>query len=66
MRQQIRHLLGGGREDVDRDAGVLVGVGAGEHLGIVGRTGLRDAVLWESVVRLEDERIVVRDGTELV
>ena len=60
----LRASLGQGRPSVQA---VVVGrKGWLEHLGIVRRTGRRDAVLWESVVRLEGERIVVRDGTELV
>ena len=38
-----------------------------EHLGIgTPRAHRPDAVPWEAVVRIEGDRIVVRDGTELV
>ena len=38
-----------------------------EHLGIgTPRAHTPDAVPWETVVRIEGDRIVVRDGTELV
>jgi len=38
-----------------------------EHFGIgTPREHTPDAVPWESVVRIEGSRIVVRDGTELV
>jgi len=38
-----------------------------EHLGIERPSKrLRDAVAWEAVLRVEGDRIVVRDGTELV
>jgi sporulation protein YlmC with PRC-barrel domain len=38
-----------------------------EHFGIgTPRAHTPDAVPWESVVRIEGSRIVVRDGTELV
>jgi hypothetical protein len=36
-----------------------------EHFGVV-RMQSRDAVPWDAVVRVEGDRIVVRDGTELV
>ena len=36
-----------------------------ERFGIVPAT-LRAAVAWEAVVRIEGDRIVVRDGTELL
>jgi sporulation protein YlmC with PRC-barrel domain len=36
-----------------------------EHFGIVPMR-LRNAVAWEAVVRIEGDRIVVRDGTELL
>ena len=37
-----------------------------EHFGIGGaRQHQRDTVPWEAVVRIEGERIVVRDGTEV-
>jgi sporulation protein YlmC with PRC-barrel domain len=38
-----------------------------EHLGIgTPRGQTPDAVPWEAVVRIEGDRIVVRDGTEVV
>ncbi len=37
-----------------------------EHLGVGKRATHRlDAVPWEAVVRIEGQRVVVRDGTEL-
>jgi sporulation protein YlmC with PRC-barrel domain len=36
-----------------------------EHFGIV-PLRLRDAIPWDAVVRIEGDRIVVRDGTELL
>jgi sporulation protein YlmC with PRC-barrel domain len=36
-----------------------------EHFGVVPGK-LRDAVAWDAVVRIEGDRIVVRDGTELL
>jgi sporulation protein YlmC with PRC-barrel domain len=40
------------------------------RLGLLDRLGIapqraRDAVAWEAVVRIEGQRIVVRDGTEI-
>jgi hypothetical protein len=62
--RDLRASLGRGRPAVEA---VVVGRrGWLEHLGIVRGAGLRDAVSWEAVVRLEDDRIIVRDGTELV
>ena len=60
----LRATLGRGRPTVDA---IVVGPGGWlEHLGIKPRSGRRrDAVPWEAVVRIEGERIVVRDGTEL-
>lgn len=44
---------------------ILVGRrGLLERLGVAPRRR-RDAVAWEAVVRIEGERIVVRDGTEV-
>jgi sporulation protein YlmC with PRC-barrel domain len=62
--RDLRASLGRGRPSVEA---VVVGrVGLLEHLG-VGRPSRRrkDAVPWEAVVRIEGDRIVVRDGTEL-
>jgi sporulation protein YlmC with PRC-barrel domain len=36
-----------------------------EHFGVA-QMRLRDAVPWEAVVRIEGDRIVVRDGTEFL
>jgi sporulation protein YlmC with PRC-barrel domain len=36
-----------------------------EHFGVA-PAKLRNAVAWEAVVRIEGDRIVVRDGTELL
>jgi sporulation protein YlmC with PRC-barrel domain len=60
----LRATLGRGRPAVDA---LVVGRGGRlEHLGIKPPAGRRrDAVPWEAVVRIEGERIVVRDGTEL-
>jgi sporulation protein YlmC with PRC-barrel domain len=62
--RDLRATLGRGRPSVDA---VVVGrVGWFEHLGITRPSSRRkDAVAWDAVVRLEGERIVVRDGTEL-
>jgi sporulation protein YlmC with PRC-barrel domain len=62
--RDLRASLGRGRPVVEA---VVVGRrGWLEHLGIGRPTGLRNAVSWEAVVRIEGDRIVVRDGTELV
>jgi len=60
----LRATLGRGRPTVDA---IVVGRGGRlEHLGIKPPSSLRrDAVPWEAVVRMDGERIVVRDGTEL-
>jgi hypothetical protein len=62
--RDLRATLGGGRPEVQA---IVVGRrGWLEHLGIH-RPSSRppDAVPWEAVVRIEGDRIVVRDGTEL-
>ena len=63
--RDLRASLGRGRPTVE--ALVVGRAGRLEHLG-VRRPSARhpDAVPWESVVRIEGSRIVVRDGTELV
>jgi sporulation protein YlmC with PRC-barrel domain len=46
--------------------GLVVGRrGLLEHFGIVPMR-LRDAIPWEAVVKIEEDRIVVRDGTEFL
>ena len=61
----MRAVLGRGLPRVD--ALVVGRRGLLEHLGIgTPRGHTPDAVPWESVVRIEGSRIVVRDGTELV
>jgi sporulation protein YlmC with PRC-barrel domain len=62
--RDLRATLGRGRPKVDA---IVVGrSGRLEHLGIKpGSRGRRDAVAWDAVVRIEGDRIVVRDGTEL-
>jgi hypothetical protein len=61
----MRALLGRGLPRVDAlvvgHRGRLVRLGIGTP-----RAHSPDAVLWEAVVRIEGDRIVVRDGTELV
>jgi sporulation protein YlmC with PRC-barrel domain len=60
----LRAMLGRGRPSVD--ALVVGKVGWLEHLGVGRPTARRkDAVAWDAVVRIDGERIVVRDGTEL-
>ena len=62
--RDLRAALGRGRPSVE--ALVVGRVGWLEHLGISRPKSLRkDAVPWAAVVRLEGDRIVVRDGTEL-
>lgn len=63
--RDLRASLGRGRPSVEA---VVVGRrGWRDHLGISRPSGRRrDAVSWEAVVRLEGDRIVVRDGAELV
>jgi sporulation protein YlmC with PRC-barrel domain len=60
----LRASLGRGRPEV---RAIVVGrPGWLEHLGIRRPSARRpDAVPWEAVVRIEGDRIVVRDGTEL-
>jgi sporulation protein YlmC with PRC-barrel domain len=61
--RDLRAALARGRPLVNA---VVVGrAGWLEHLGIGRRRGRKDAVPWDAVVRLEGDRIVVRDGTEL-
>jgi sporulation protein YlmC with PRC-barrel domain len=59
----VRATVGRGTATVEA---LIVGRrGLLEHFGIVPMR-LRDAVPWETVVRIEGDRIVVRDGTELL
>jgi sporulation protein YlmC with PRC-barrel domain len=62
--RDLRAALGVGRPEVQA---IVVGRrGWLEHLGLV-RPSARppNAVPWEAVIRIEGDRIVVRDGTEL-
>ena len=61
--RDLRASLGRGRPSVEA---VVVGRrGWLEHLGISRSSGPRnDSIPWEAVVRLDGDRIVVRDGTE--
>jgi hypothetical protein len=61
----MRAVLGHGIPHVEE---LIVGRrGWLEHLGIgTPKAHSPDAVPWEAVVRIEGDRIVVRDGTELV
>ena len=62
--RDLRAALGGRRPEVQA---IVVGRrGWLEHLGVV-RPSARppNAVPWEAVIRIEGNRIVVRDGTEL-
>jgi len=61
----MRAVLGRGLPRVDE---LIVGQrGRLEHLGIgTPRAHSPNAVPWEAVLRIEGDRIVVRDGTELV
>jgi sporulation protein YlmC with PRC-barrel domain len=61
--RDLRASIGKGRPQVD--ALVVGRRGWLEHLGIRGVERGRDAVAWTAVVRIEGERIIVRDGTEL-
>jgi sporulation protein YlmC with PRC-barrel domain len=54
-----------GRESAMVEALVVGRRGLLEHFGVVPMR-LRDAVPWEAVVRIEGDRIVVRDGTEFL
>jgi sporulation protein YlmC with PRC-barrel domain len=60
----LRALLGEGNPTV---SALVVGRrGLREHFGIGSPKANRpDAVPWDAVVRIEGDRIVVRDGTEL-
>jgi sporulation protein YlmC with PRC-barrel domain len=61
---RCRDLRGELRASELRVTGLVVGAGGRlEHLGIVRRR--RDCVPWDALVRIEADRIVVRDGTEL-
>ena len=62
--RDLRATIGRGRPKVDA---LIVGYGGRlEHLGIKPASGRRrDAVAWDAVVRIEGDRIIVRDGTEL-
>ena len=62
--RDLRASLDSGRPEVQ---GIVVGQhGWLEHLGIIRPLARApDAVPWEAVVRIEGDRIVVRDGTEL-
>lgn len=61
----LRASLGSGRPSVEA---IVVGRrGWFEHLGIKRpAVAPKHAVPWEAVVRIEGDRIIVRDGTELV
>jgi sporulation protein YlmC with PRC-barrel domain len=63
--RDMRATLGSGNPTVDE---LVIGRrGRLEHFGIgTPRGQAPDAVPWEAVVRIEGDRIVVRDGTELV
>jgi hypothetical protein len=63
--RDMRATKGGGTPLVET---LVVGRrGLLEHFGIgTPRGQAPDAVPWEAVVRIDGERIVVRDGTELV
>jgi sporulation protein YlmC with PRC-barrel domain len=62
--RDLRASLGRGRPEVQ--AIVVGGLGWLEHLGIRSVAARRpDAVPWKAVIRIEGDRIVVRDGTEL-
>ena len=60
----LRASVGRGKPSV---VAIVVGrTGWLEHLGVTHRARRRkDAVAWDTVVRVEGDRIVVRDGTEL-
>ncbi len=63
--RDMRAILGRGLPKVNE---LVVGHrGRLEHFGIgTPRQQAPDAIPWEAVVRIEGDRIVVRDGTELV
>ena len=62
--RDLRATVGRGRPAVKA---IVVGRrGWLEHLGIARPSGPRkDSVAWDAVVRIDGDRIVVRDGTEL-
>jgi sporulation protein YlmC with PRC-barrel domain len=63
--RDLRARLGRGNPRVE--ALVVGRRGFYEHLGIGGpKWHRRDAVPWEAVLRIEGDRIVVRDGTEVM
>jgi sporulation protein YlmC with PRC-barrel domain len=63
--RDLRARLGRGNPKVE--ALVVGRRGFLEHLGIGGpQWHRRDAVPWEAVLRIEGDRIVVREGTEVV
>jgi hypothetical protein len=63
--RDMRAVLGSGNPKITE---LVVGHrGRLEHLGIGTPRGHRpDAVHWKAVVRIEGDRIIVSDGTELV
>jgi hypothetical protein len=63
--RDMRAVLGRGHPKVNE---LVIGRrGRLEHFGIgTPRQQAPDAVPWEAVVRIEGDRIVVRDGTEVV
>ena len=62
--RDMRAVLGSGHPRID--ALVVGNRGRLEHFGIgTPRAHRPNAVPWEAVVRIEGDRIVVRDGTEL-
>jgi sporulation protein YlmC with PRC-barrel domain len=63
--RDMRATLGSGNPSVEE---LVIGRrGWLEHFGIGTPRGQSpDAVPWEAVIRIEGDRIVVRDGTELV
>jgi sporulation protein YlmC with PRC-barrel domain len=63
--RDLRATIGRGRPTVEA---IVVGRrGWLEHLGIGRPSAHRpDAVPWEAVLKIEGQRIVVKDGTELV
>jgi sporulation protein YlmC with PRC-barrel domain len=62
--RDLRASFGQGRPEVQA---IVVGkFGRLEHLGVLRPSaGPPDAVPWGAVIRIEGDRIVVRDGTEL-
>lgn len=63
--RDLRATIGQARPTVEA---IVVGRrGFFEHLGIgKGASHRRDAVPWQAVVRIEGQRVVVKDGTELM